>query len=113
MSPSSRKAIVCWRELSGISHLVIFISASADRFVKNRHVISLLSQKPQDGGFQLYTAAPAVSTAIIPSKISFVEATVLPLAVDTAAVGLYDLRCVLYALHSAQSVLPTCRFTPV
>jgi len=56
------------------------------------HVISLLSQKPQDGGFQLYTVAPAVSTAIIPSKISYMEAAVLPLAVDTAALGLYDLR---------------------
>ncbi|KAE9380901.1 GroES-like protein [Stipitochalara longipes BDJ] len=56
------------------------------------HVISLLSNKPQDGGFQLYAAAPTFSTAIIPSNISYVEATVLPLAVDTAAVGLYDSR---------------------
>jgi NADPH:quinone reductase-like Zn-dependent oxidoreductase len=73
--------------------------------VERRHVIGLLSQKPQDGGFQLYTAAPAVSTAIIPSKISYMEATVLPLAVDTAAVGLYGLRYVRYTLRTAQRIL--------
>jgi len=56
------------------------------------HVISLMSQKAQDGGFQLYTAAPAISTAIIPSNISYTEAVVLPLAVDTATIGLYGSR---------------------
>jgi hypothetical protein len=73
--------------------------------VERRHVISLLSKKPQDGGFQLYTVAPAVSTAIIPSNISYIEAAVLPLAVDTAALGLYDLRYVRYTLRSAQRIL--------
>ena len=53
------------------------------------HAISLLSQKPTDGGFALYTSAQAGVTGIIPSSTSFTEASVVPLAFDTAAVGLY------------------------
>lgn len=54
--------------------------------------MSLLSQKPKDGAFQLYSAAKENYAAHIPSNVSYSEASVLPLAVDTAAQGLYDKR---------------------
>ena len=56
----------------------------------SRHVISLLSNDVKDGGFQLYSSAPAGTTGILPSKVSFAEGSVIPLALDTAAVGLYS-----------------------
>ncbi|KAK3702281.1 hypothetical protein LTR37_014992 [Vermiconidia calcicola] len=52
------------------------------------HMISLLSQDPSDGGFQLYSAAQAGTTAVIPQSVSFAEGAVFPLAFDTAVVGL-------------------------
>ena len=54
------------------------------------HCISLLTSKPQDGGFQLYTSCPAGTTGKIPEGISLTDASVLPLALDTAAVGLFQ-----------------------
>ncbi|KAK4500628.1 hypothetical protein PRZ48_008817 [Zasmidium cellare] len=54
------------------------------------HCVSFLTSDPNDGGFALYTSVPAVGAAKIPSSISYAQASVLPLAVDTAAVGLYS-----------------------
>ncbi|GAB7353551.1 hypothetical protein MBLNU459_g3986t1 [Dothideomycetes sp. NU459] len=54
------------------------------------HCIGLATGKPGDNGFQLYTTAPAILTSVIPSSTSFAEAAVLPLALSTAAAGLYQ-----------------------
>jgi len=56
------------------------------------HAISLATQDSRNGGFQLYTACPAAITAKIPNSTSYSEASVLPLALDTAAAGLYGSR---------------------
>lgn len=56
----------------------------------HRHTIGLATGKPQDNGFQLYTAVKAILTAVIPSGTSFTDASVLPLALSTAAAGLYQ-----------------------
>lgn len=56
------------------------------------HAISLGTQDSRNGGFQLYTACPAAVTAKIPDSTSYSEASVLPLALDTAAAGLYGTR---------------------
>jgi len=48
-----------------------------------------MTGKPANGGFQLYTAAFASFTSKIPDNMAFTDATVLPLAVSTAAAGLY------------------------
>jgi NADPH:quinone reductase-like Zn-dependent oxidoreductase len=56
------------------------------------HAISLASQDSRNGGFQLYTACQAAVTAKIPDSTSYSEASVLPLALDTAAAGLYGTR---------------------
>ena len=49
-----------------------------------------MTQVSTDGGFALYTSAQAGTTAVLPASISFNEGSVLPLAFDTAAVGLYS-----------------------
>ncbi|KAK5167154.1 uncharacterized protein LTR77_007884 [Saxophila tyrrhenica] len=54
------------------------------------HTLSLVTSKPEDGGFQLYSRAAAAKTAKIPDSMSFAQGSVIPLALDTAAVGLYS-----------------------
>lgn len=56
------------------------------------HVHSLLTGDPKDGGFQLYSRVAATNTVKIPDSLSFKEAAVLPLAINTAADGLYKSR---------------------
>ncbi|KAI1260609.1 putative quinone oxidoreductase [Xylariaceae sp. FL1019] len=53
------------------------------------HGVCLGTQVPTDGCFAFYTSLPASNTAVIPSSVSFAEASVLPLCLDTAAQGLY------------------------
>ena len=62
----------------------------SDPLTFHRHSISLLSSNAEDGGFQLYSRAQAATTTVIPDEISYTDASVLPLAIDTAAVGLYS-----------------------
>ncbi|KAK4499172.1 hypothetical protein PRZ48_009685 [Zasmidium cellare] len=54
------------------------------------HQLSLATGKPEDGGFLLYSRSAAVFTAKIPDNLSYTQASVLPLALDTAGHGLYD-----------------------
>lgn len=58
----------------------------------NSHSTSLATGNNAGAGFQLYSTAPAAVSVVLPSKISFNEGVVLPLAIDTAAVGLYSER---------------------
>lgn len=51
---------------------------------------NLATQRVEHGGFALYSSAPAGTVATIPSNISYADASVLPTAFDTAAVGLYS-----------------------
>jgi NADPH:quinone reductase-like Zn-dependent oxidoreductase len=48
-----------------------------------------MDHKSQSGAFQLYTAINSALTSKVPTDMSFVDAAVLPLAVSTAAKGLY------------------------
>ena len=54
------------------------------------HTIALGTGNTQDAGFQLYSSVPAVLTAPIPDEMSFEDASVVPLSLSTAAVGLYQ-----------------------
>ncbi|KAI5209316.1 oxidoreductase-like protein [Aureobasidium subglaciale] len=54
------------------------------------HCIGLGTGKPQNAGFQLFTACPEILTSKIPKQISCTEAVVLPLAISTASAGLYQ-----------------------
>lgn len=56
---------------------------------KCSHVPSLLTSNPIHSGYQLYPHAYASLSADIPDSLSFEQAVVLPLAISTAAAGLY------------------------
>ena len=48
------------------------------------HTINLITGRPQDGAYALYTVIPASKAAILPDSISFTDGVVLPFAVETA-----------------------------
>ena len=49
-----------------------------------RHTINLISGRPQDGAFALYTVVPANKAAILPDTISFADGVVVPFALEAA-----------------------------
>lgn len=53
-----------------------------------RHAINLVSGRPQDGAFALYTVIPVDKAAILPGTISFVDGVVIPFALEAAACAL-------------------------
>ncbi|GAA6033722.1 hypothetical protein JCM8097_004398 [Rhodosporidiobolus ruineniae] len=53
------------------------------------HSVALVTQVSTQAAFQNYAVLPALSVAPIPSALTFERATVLPLALSTAANGLY------------------------
>ncbi|CAG8979311.1 hypothetical protein HYALB_00002434 [Hymenoscyphus albidus] len=52
------------------------------------HTINLVSGRPQDGAFALYTVIPASKAAILPDTISFTEGVVVPFALEAAVCAL-------------------------
>ncbi|KAK3678416.1 hypothetical protein LTR78_001713 [Recurvomyces mirabilis] len=73
---------------------VVEVGSSVQRFKKGDrvtgHNISLASGQAADGAFQLYSRIKAAKAAHLPSNVSYASGSVLPLALDTAAVGLYS-----------------------
>lgn len=69
------------------------IGSSVTRFKVGDRVVGqttyITNQKSTHGGFQLYTAIPTTPVSKIPDNISYAEASVFPIAVSTAIVGLY------------------------
>ena len=79
----SRRAIV----LSGMSCilrcirlLLIVLDAS--------HPINLVTGRPSDGAYALYTVVPADKAAILPDHISYTDGAVVPFAVEAAVCAL-------------------------
>jgi NADPH:quinone reductase-like Zn-dependent oxidoreductase len=54
------------------------------------HAVSLLSQEPKYGAFQHYVAIEAGKASKLPESLTFQDACVLPLAIDTSATGLFS-----------------------
>ncbi|KAL3473152.1 chaperonin 10-like protein [Aspergillus californicus] len=52
------------------------------------HAINLVTGRPQDGAYALYTVVPANKAAILPDAISFTDGVVVPFAVETAVCAL-------------------------
>lgn len=52
--------------------------------------VGLTANRPAGAAFQAYTVLPAQMCAPIPSTVSFEDAAVIPLAICTAACGLYE-----------------------
>ncbi|KAL1796675.1 hypothetical protein ACET3X_005215 [Alternaria dauci] len=53
------------------------------------HALGLITNDPAHGGFQLYTSCNALVVSKIPLSMSFASASVLPLAISTAAACLF------------------------
>ena len=49
-----------------------------------RHTINLVSGRPQDAAFALYTVVPADKAAILPEAIPFTDGVVVPFALEAA-----------------------------
>ncbi|KAI5198361.1 hypothetical protein AUEXF2481DRAFT_110504 [Aureobasidium subglaciale EXF-2481] len=77
-----------------VSGVVTEVGNSVHNFSKGDrvigHAVSLVSQKPKNGAFQHFVAVEAAKAAKIPSALSFSDACVVPLALDTAATGLFN-----------------------
>ncbi|KUJ10525.1 oxidoreductase-like protein [Mollisia scopiformis] len=54
------------------------------------HALGRITNEPKYGGFQLYTVAYEITVSPIPDSIPYEQAVVLPLAISTAAAGLYQ-----------------------
>jgi NADPH:quinone reductase-like Zn-dependent oxidoreductase len=72
-----------------LTALLIYFRIVSKTEILIRHAFSLVSNDPSHGGFQLYTACNALVVAKIPADIDFNAASVLPLAISTAAACLF------------------------
>ncbi|CEQ42612.1 SPOSA6832_04454 [Sporobolomyces salmonicolor] len=72
-----------------------------------RHMLGLGTGNSKHSGFQEYAVVSGTTVAAIPSSISFEEAVVLPLALSTAAAGLYQPEFLGLNFPSASSPAPT------
>jgi NADPH:quinone reductase-like Zn-dependent oxidoreductase len=50
----------------------------------HRHTINLVSGRPQDGAYALYSIVPTDKAAILPDAISFTDGVVVPFALEAA-----------------------------
>ncbi|KAK7186253.1 hypothetical protein DPSP01_005076 [Paraphaeosphaeria sporulosa] len=67
---------------------VFEVGPGVERFKKGDrvigHTVNLVSGRPQDGAYALYTTVPANKAAILPSSISFTDGVVVPFAMEAA-----------------------------
>ncbi|OQU97208.1 Alcohol dehydrogenase GroES-like domain-containing protein isoform 3 [Cladophialophora immunda] len=72
---------------------VVEVGEGVTRFKKGQrvlaHAIGLATNEPKHGGFQEYTVVPTVGCTVIPDGMKYEEASVLPLAISTASIGLF------------------------
>jgi NADPH:quinone reductase-like Zn-dependent oxidoreductase len=78
---------------SDVAGEVTEVGSSVTRFKKGDRVVGhawvFQTGQPEDGAFSLYCRVPAGNAAIIPSNIEYKQAAILPMAIDTASVGLH------------------------
>jgi NADPH:quinone reductase-like Zn-dependent oxidoreductase len=65
------------------------------------HALSLATNNPENGGFQLYTSCNAIVVSKIPSDIAFKAAAVLPLSISTASLCLFKKETLALPLPSS------------
>jgi len=63
--------------------------ANADFHSHCRHGMTLVTGRPEDGAFALYTVVRADRAAILPSSIAFTDGVAIPLALGAAACALF------------------------
>ncbi|KAI5359828.1 putative GroES-like superfamily, alcohol dehydrogenase-like, NAD(P)-binding domain superfamily [Septoria linicola] len=82
---------VLGQDVAGIIHSIgsnVQGFAIVDRVIA--HAWSMRTGENADAAFQLYARVPVANAAKLPQTITFSEGVVLPLALDTAAAGLYQ-----------------------
>lgn len=83
-SHMSRKVTVSLR-----MHPILYTPPRELTRLQTRHAFSLATGNPEQGGFQLYTSCNALVVSKIPSSLKYTDASVLPLAISTAAACLF------------------------
>jgi len=77
-----------------VSGTIVQLGSKVTRFEIGQRVIghcdSLLTQKTTNGGFQKYSTLREILVSAVPDSIPLANAVVLPLAVSTAATGLFQ-----------------------
>ena len=67
------------------------VGSNVKSFKKGDRVVgqaqALVTGKPEDGAFSLYSRVSSKTATIIPSNVSFKDASVLPMAIGTASCG--------------------------
>lgn len=70
------------------------VGEGVTRFHKGQRVMaychSIATKDPANGAFQLYSKVPDILAAPLPDALTFERAAVLPLALSTAAAGLFE-----------------------
>lgn len=78
-------------DLAGVVHAV---GSNVTRFKAGDRVIGhswqFFTNDIADGAFSHYCRIPAANAAILPDSLTYTQGVVLPLAIDTAAAGLYQ-----------------------
>jgi NADPH:quinone reductase-like Zn-dependent oxidoreductase len=76
-----------------VAGTIVQLGPGVTRFEIGQRVIghcdSLLTQKPSRSGYQHYTICREILVAAVPKGLALSHAVVLPLAISTAATGLY------------------------
>ncbi|KIX95905.1 uncharacterized protein Z520_08160 [Fonsecaea multimorphosa CBS 102226] len=76
-----------------VSGDIVEVGEGVTQFKKGQrvlaHAVGLATGEPRHGGFQEYTVVPTVGCCVIPDGMQYEEACVLPLAISTAAIGLF------------------------
>lgn len=67
---------------------ITFTCAGADLTLTCSHTINLVSGRPQDAGYQLFTTVLETKAAILPDSISFTDGVVVPMALEAAVCAL-------------------------
>lgn len=81
---------------SDIAGEIVEVGAGVRRFTPGDRVVGFAAGQerrhnhPEEGGFQTYVTVLARVCAVLPDDVTFEQAAVLPLALLTAAAGLYE-----------------------
>jgi len=92
---------------SDVAGVVVAVGEGVTRFRVGERVLGYAAgadkgHRAAEGAFQHYAILPAHMASPMPDSLSFAQASVLPLALSTAATGLFDADCLALDAPSAE-----------